>query len=570
MPMKHTNFILWISLALGIMFSCTKTENETLLPPEKYPLNLTSELIRMQTRSAGKDSWSGGEVVGVSMEGMLDYKKYKINTSGKLEPIDNDNTIYWKNTDRAYIRAWYPDNIQANVDISDQSNGYAEYDFLYAIESGAYNQSTCLRFHHKMAKVEFTLTHGDGISKEELKNASVKVLGDPNPIFNLGMLCTAAQSDGEIIPYYNATTKAYEAVLVPQNMTGKTLIIIGIKGKEFSYTPKAENEGNLQGGVCNRYSITVKATGLEVESTPIIDWNSGGNEDVQAQTYIDYSADEVKAGDYIYEDGSTSDGGLRRRYSGSKEPVIAEPKPQPISGKTVAGIVFWVPKDSPSEGRLTPASLTDDKIMAKDFPNCTHGLAVSLYDVSTKTVWSHNENTNIQAFLESDDFTTLDKGDYKAISSYIEKTSNINLILGYQNTKIIKEYNRLNRSSSVNRVLPVGQLEGYTIEHQAPANSTGWFLPSAKELYILGNKDVDDIYERCEEKKLTENRDIVNSSISAAGSQDVLGINSDNEWYWTSTELFHNNYAFIQGFKYSYSWNMYKSIEYKVRAVCAF
>ena len=570
MPMKHTNFILWISLALGIMFSCTKTENETLLPPEKYPLNLTSELIRMQTRSAGKDSWSGGEVVGVSMEGMLDYKKYKINTSGKLEPINKENTIYWKNTDRAHIMAWYPDNTQAIVDISDQKNGYTEFDFLYAVESGVYNQGTCLRFHHKMAKIEFALAPGDGIGQEEINNASVKVLGDPSAYFSLGMLGTADQSDGEIMPYYNTTTGTYKAVLVPQNMTGKELIIIGIKGKTFSYTPKLENEGNLQSGTCNRYSIIVNAAGLEVESTLIKDWDLGENEDVPVQTYIDYSVDEVKAGDYIYEDGSTSDGGLRRRYSGSKEPVMAEPKPLPISGKTVAGIVFWVPKDSPTEGRLTPASLTDDKIMAKDFPNCTHGLAVSLYDVSTKTVWSHNENTNIQAFLESDDFTTLDKGDYKAISSYIEKTSNINLILGYQNTKIIKEYNRLNRSSSVNRVLPVGQLEGYTIEHQAPANSTGWFLPSAKELYILSNKDVDDIYERCEEKKLTENRDIVNSSISAAGSQDVLGINSDNEWYWTSTELFHNNYAFIQGFKYSYSWNMYKSIEYKVRAVCAF
>lgn len=570
MPIKHTSPILRISLALGILFSCTKNENSSILPYENYPLNLTSELARMQTRSAGKDSWSGGEVVGVTMEGMLDYKKYKTNASGSLEPIDKENAIYWKNTNRAHIMAWYPDNKQAIVDISDQSNGYTEYDFLYAVESGVYNQSTCLHFHHKMAKVEFSLVPGDGISPEELANASVKVFGDPSAYFSLGMLGTADQSDGEIIPYYNATTGAYEAVLVPQNMTGKTLIKIGIKGESFVYTPMTENEGNLQGGVCNRYSITVKATGLEVESTTIKNWDSGDSEDVPAQTYIDYSADEVKAGDYIYEDGSTSDGGLRRRYSGSKEPVMAEPKPLPISGKTVAGIVFWVPKDSQSEGRLTPASLTDDKIMAKDFPNCTHGLAVSLYDVSTKTVWSHNENTNIQAFLESDDFTPLDKGDYKAISSSIYKTDNINLILGYQNTKIIKAFNNLNRNISINRVLPVGQLEGYTIEHQAPANSTGWFLPSAKELYILSNKDVDDIYERCEEKKRTENRDIVNSSISAAGSQDILGINSDNEWYWTSTELFHNNYAFIQGFDYSYSRNMYKSIEYKVRAVCAF
>lgn len=570
MPIKHTSPILWMSLALGIVFSCTKTENETIFPREKYSLNLTSELSQMKTRSAGKDSWSGGEIVGVTMEGILDYKKYKINASGALEPIDKENTIYWKNTNKAHIMAWYPDNKQAIVDISDQSNGYTEYDFLYAVESGVYNQSTCLHFHHKMAKIEFTLAPGDGISPEELANASVKVFGDPSAYFSLGMLGSADQVDGEIIPYYNATTKAYEVILVPQDMTGKTLIEIGIKGKDFSYTPKIENEGNLQAGMCKRYSITVKAAGLEVESTPIIDWNSGGNEDVQAQTYIDYSADEVKAGDYIYVDGSTSDGGLRRKYSDGKKPIIADPKPLPISGKTVAGIVFWVPKDSPSEGRLTPASLTDDKIMAKDFPNCTHGLAISLYDVSEKTAWSQNENTNVQQFLESDDCTLQDKENYKSISSSIEKTHNINLILGYQNTKIIKDFNRLNRNITINRILPVGQLEGYTIEHPAPANSTGWFLPSAKELYILSNKDVDDIYERCEEKKRIENRDIVNSSLSAADSQDLLGTGADFEWYWTSTELFHNNYVFIQGFNYSYSWNSYKIVDCKVRAVCAF
>ncbi|MCS2681057.1 hypothetical protein NXV81_14265 [Bacteroides ovatus] len=98
---------------------------------------------------------------------------------------------------------------------------------------------------------------------------------------------------------------------------------------------------------------------------------------------IVYTADEVKAGDYIYLDGTTSDGGLRKRYADGRTPVIADPKPEPVDGKKVVGIVFWVPKDTDPTGRTTPASLTDDKIMAKDFPACTHGLAVSLEDVKS-------------------------------------------------------------------------------------------------------------------------------------------------------------------------------------------
>lgn len=84
---------------------------------------------------------------------------------------------------------------------------------------------------------------------------------------------------------------------------------------------------------------------------------------------IHYTADEVKAGDYIYSGRSTSDGGLRKRYPNGKAQVIADPKPQSVAGKTVAGVVFCIPKDTDPTGRLTPARLTDDKIMMKDFPN---------------------------------------------------------------------------------------------------------------------------------------------------------------------------------------------------------
>nr|WP_229070385.1 MULTISPECIES: DUF1566 domain-containing protein [Bacteroidales] len=60
---------------------------------------------------------------------------------------------------------------------------------------------------------------------------------------------------------------------------------------------------------------------------------------------------------------------MRKRYPNGKAQVIADPKPQSVAGKTVAGVVFCIPKDTDPTGRLTPARLTDDKIMMKDFPN---------------------------------------------------------------------------------------------------------------------------------------------------------------------------------------------------------
>lgn len=107
-----------------------------------------------------------------------------------------------------------------------------------------------------------------------------------------------------------------------------------------------------------------------VQTVPGNTWIDGGEENVAVAKTIHYTADEVKAGDYIYSGRSTSDGGLRKRYPNGKAQVIADPKPQSVAGKTVAGVVFCIPKDTDPTGRLTPARLTDDKIMMKDFPRC--------------------------------------------------------------------------------------------------------------------------------------------------------------------------------------------------------
>ena len=82
-----------------------------------------------------------------------------------------------------------------------------------------------------------------------------------------------------------------------------------------------------------------------VQTVPGNTWIDGGEENVAVAKTIHYTADEVKA------------------------QVIADPKPQSVAGKTVAGVVFCIPKDTDPTGRLTPARLTDDKIMMKDFPN---------------------------------------------------------------------------------------------------------------------------------------------------------------------------------------------------------
>lgn len=448
------NRYYWTILAsLSLMAaSCGKTEPEsaTALPEGKYPLKLTAEMTQPPTRSGGKDAWAGGEEIGVSMDGLLSPRKFVIEPGGSAKPIDAANAIWWKNADEARVTAWYPDIVNPALDISDQSGGYADFDLVWATAIGRYDQEIVLQFKHRMAKIEFSLAAGDGITEEELASASVKVLGDDEAYFSIGMIGAADKSDGEIAPYYDSATKKFEAVVVPQDMTGKPLILIGLGGKTFAYTPPTEAAGKLDAGTCHSYAITVKANGLEVETPWGYDWSDGGEENVTPKQVQLFKADELKIGDYFYSDGTWSDGGLRKRYEDGSMGT-ADPKPAPEEGKTVVGIVF---QTDPS------------RIGAKEKKKlgAVHGLVMSVKNAAIDQKWgpvSQNEG----------------------LPKCYTKAENYKDISGYGNCEHIRSnrgnfdnYPAFKAADDYNKVCPV------------PETTTGWYLPASGQWWdILQN-----------------------------------------------------------------------------------
>lgn len=449
--MNRYYWTILASLSL-VAASCGKTEPEsaTALPEGKYPLKLTAEMTQPLTRSGGKDAWAGGEEIGVSMDGLLSPRKFVIEPGGSAKPIDAANAIWWKNADEARVTAWYPDIVNPALDISDQSGGYADFDLVWATAIGRYDQEIVLQFTHRMAKIEFSLAAGDGITEEELASASVKVLGDDEAYFSIGMIGAADKSDGEIAPYYDSATKKFEAVVVPQDMTGKPLIRIGLGGKTFAYTPETQSKGKLDAGTCHSYAITVKANGLEVETPWGYDWSDGGEENVTPKQVQLFKADELKIGDYFYSDGTWSDGGLRKRYEDGSM-GIADPKPAPEEGKTVVGIVF---QTDPS------------RIGAKEKKKlgAVHGLVMSVKNAAIDQKWgpvSQNEG----------------------LPKCYTKAENYKDISGYGNCEHIRSnrgnfdnYPAFKAADDYNKVCPV------------PETTTGWYLPASGQWWdILQN-----------------------------------------------------------------------------------
>lgn len=332
-------------------------------------------------------------------------------------------------------------------------------------------------------------------------------------------------------------------MVVPQNMKGKPLVQVNIGGKEFVYTPQTDAAGNLEPGKRYGYHITVKANGIEVTAVTGGTWSEDGEVDMT----IFKAYTKAKRGDYLLRDGCLLD-------KGNLTDALKD---------DVAAIVFWTPADTDPTGRTTPASMTDDKIMAKDYPNCTHGLAVSVKDLSTEMEWQEFSE-NIKAFQNGSNFAPSNKSDYKSIASNKEETDNINYILGYQNTQVLRAFNAWCAPNK--RVKPVDALDNFSTTCPAPAGSTGWFIPSPKELHMLFYKDVDNIFIKWDDD-WTETRDIVNSSLSSTGG-DVL---SEYNWYWSSTEYEYDSAnAFNIEFYSGCVDDGDKDFANMVRAVCAF
>ena len=448
-----------VMLICGVLASCSSEDESTApLPDGKYPLQLTAEVAQPQTRAGGKDAWTGGEEIRVSLEGVFGNKTYVMDASGNASPKDADNAFYWKNTDEARVSAWTPD-IESETDISDQSGGYAAFDVLYASAIGRYDQAINLRFIHRMAKIEVILKAGEGITEEELKGATVTIFGDPLTHSTAGLVSPGDQSDGEIKPYYDAATKKYEALVPPQDMTGKPLIRISIGSNDFTYTPETEAAGKFDffGGKRYAYTITVKANGIDVQSVTSGTWVANGEENVTSKRVKQrFTADELKIGDYFYSDGTWSDGGLRKIYAdGSMH--IDYYKPGPLRGKTVVGIVFQT--DKSRIGKKEKEKLGgEDKV---------HGLvmAVKNANAAEKVIWS-----NESRYLD-------------LLNDCVSKSNNYSDISGYGNCESIRSL-----EGNFDKYPALQAVDGYNTTCPVPTTTTGWYLPSSGQWWdILQN-----------------------------------------------------------------------------------
>lgn len=280
--------------------ACTDddADNGNALPDGKYPMAFTASVDGLTatraTTTDGTTSWQANDLVAISMDGGTNHKQYKITdaSTGVMSPNDEANTLYWNKTQET-LAAWHPVNctIGSNtgdnvVSITDQSSGFGTLENILHAPAKDYTFSSsnpvAFTFRHAPAKVKVTLQKGEDITDSDLSGATVRFMGYTAGALGYGGM-TGSGSNGEITPHTetsagggSGTPATYTALLIPQQMQNQKFIRVtvgaGDAARDYFYIPTGDNDANLAAGNQYTYTITVKKTGLQVESVTA-SWN---------------------------------------------------------------------------------------------------------------------------------------------------------------------------------------------------------------------------------------------------------------------------------------------------------
>lgn len=166
---------------------------------------------------------------------------------------------------------------------------------------------------------------------------------------------------------------------------------------------------------------------------------------------VTVTLDDPKVGDYFYSDGTWSDGGLISMDADGQNAVWADEKPAPISGKTVIGIVFQT---------------QPERLAQSDIEKGYQG-----YVVATRT--AHGADKPTTWWSTDWDFTCL-----KAAKLASTWYTNVN---GYEETMTVKE----TYVDNLAEMMPAFDLVLNHFPVEAPASTSGWFLPSTGQMWDM-------------------------------------------------------------------------------------
>ena len=597
-----------------LVASCSELPDNEMssLPPGKYPISFTASVYDLSvSRTTGKDAWQNNDPIAVSVDGGNSSQIYKITdtATGAMEPETPGDPYYWQQNTGQRILAWYPSTDVTDVDISNQSGGFADFDYLTADLTADFTASAVeLPFRHQMAKVKCILTAGDGITSSDISSATIQIYGYTKAAFAKGIL--SGNTNGWITP--TGTDK--ETLVVPQQMQGKKFIKVTVgtssAARDYFYTPTGSTDANLEGGKEYTYTVTVEKTGLAVQVTDNgAAWGSGtditGSTPSTIENHVITITNKSSLNNLEVKDADGT--AISAQHDGTYQlPATA----------TTFSVSYDAPSDKkqslvPTSGLCRLSSRNGDNTGGSLKYICNYSGVISNVTLTLEEyvkmgdfyysdgTWSAPFTVSADAAANSTSPTIIgivlkvgkdESGDWKDDCQYKKKgtTTAMSTINGYvlalydansggycpwesSNTKV--EHADMNRdqntgfygykntqaiisfnTGTLSSAFPATYYAtvGYEASYPAPANSSGWFLPSAGQCKYWVNNQVT----------------LLESVKKATGDSGYKW----KDWYWSSSEYSNNpaDYAWCAYFIGSRVSNGYKSYSYYVRSCLAF
>ena len=448
----------------------------------------------------------------------------------------NDVNIYALHTNATWFGNTYPARSLTHTVAADQrseTDGYATSDLTYAKLTGVPRSGNptpvAVQFRHLLSKVEVILKKGVGENDFLAGITKVEILNTlPQAQFTL---------DKEK-PAYGKNTELPDGIEITADGTAQNI------------------------------TIDTDITAIEVSSS-IHDWDEGvGDDDGRAVIPpIGNITDrtQTQVGDLAMEDGTfvrTDD------YT----TLTDEQK------KACVGIVFWTYSDT-----YPKSTLTNDKVLMADYPDCTHGLIVALKDAATGKPWQSASTTFRESVTTWQETATFDSK-YTQIApvSPIDETldSEAHKLLGYNNTMVLLAYNS-DPAKILYRCQAAQSIKTFADNNITPKGCSSWYFPSLKELALLC---AEDSWEKPLPGRGTTNVNNLGKINSILENLSDNGIDietlASGTSYWSSQEGYTGdsyaraNRAYCIQIMSSQAQisghGLFKNQKFNVRAICAF
>ena len=283
------------------MVACSNEENENAVQNTDNVIRLTASVGAAQTRAAyniQSTAFDANELINVECTPVGGSPASKVYTTSAASEGVNDLTIesnpfYWPaNGANVSLKAYYPSTVTSETTSfsvqEDQSaaTGYKASDLMYSAALNVDNTTAnhVLRhgftFTHALTKIIVKLTPGAGMTADDLAAATITLHAKKTATIIAGVVDAAS---GDVVNIGMGTgsnnTDGIAAIIVPQTIDGsetaQNFITVTSGGNPVTY--KLALVKAFEAGKVYTYNLTVSMADIELKSTTINDWTSGGD-----------------------------------------------------------------------------------------------------------------------------------------------------------------------------------------------------------------------------------------------------------------------------------------------------